>query len=104
MSDDEEKRLLNLIYWGRAGIGLGWGALLAAFWRPYLGGILTAASMSIFAYLATYLIIAQLLGKHRVELIGGRNKLYTIGIGAFFLSVAFAWILIYSLFFHNWQV
>jgi len=104
LTEDEEKKLQDLVYWGRAATGLGWGALLAAFWRPSLGGILTATSMSIFAYLATYLITTSLLGKHRVELIGGKNKLYTIGLGAFFLSVAFAWILVYSLFFHNWQV
>jgi hypothetical protein len=102
LTEDEEKKLQKAIYWGRAAVGIGWGTLLAAFWRPYLGGLLTAASMSIFAYLATYLIVANLLGKHRVELIGGKNKLYTIGIGVFFLSVVFAWILLYSLFFHSW--
>lgn len=101
MTEDEEKKLQKAIYWGRAAVGIGWGMLLAAFWRPFMGGLLTAASMSIFAYLATYLITASLLGKHRVELIGGKNKLYTIGIGIFFFSVLFAWILLYSLLFHS---
>ena len=101
MTEDEEKKLQEAIYWGRAAVGIGWGVLLAAFWRPSMGGVLTAASMSIFAYLATYLITASLLGKHRVESIGGKNKLYTIGIGIFFFSVLFTWILLYSLFFHS---
>jgi len=102
LTEDEQKKLQKAIYWGRAAIGIGLGALLAAFWRPNMGGLFTVASISIFSYLATFLVLSNLLGKHRVESLGGKNKLYTIGIGVFFLSVVFTWILLYSLFFHTW--
>ena len=101
MAEDEQKNLEKIIYWSRCAIGMGLGLVYAAYWRPDLGSVLAAASVAITVYLASYYLLSVLLGKHKVEVLGGRGKLQTIGIGIFFLSVLFFWALFYSLLFYS---
>jgi len=100
LSEDEEKKIESAAYWGRCAMGALLGALYAVCWRPDLGSFLTAMSFAIFGYLVSYFVLSIALGDHRVEMIGGKSKLQTLGIGIFFLSFLFAWILLYSLFFY----
>jgi hypothetical protein len=51
--------------------------------------------------MVSYYTLKVVLGE-RVEEIGGTSKLYTIGIGAYFVSWLFLWILVYTVFFHVW--
>jgi len=100
MGESEEKKLETLVYWGRCVMGAVVGAILAAFWRANLGGLLTAASVAIIAYVALSYLLRFMLGEHRVQLLGGGSKLNMIGVGIFFLSALFFWAFLYSFFFY----
>lgn len=100
MAEAEQKNLEKIVYWSRCAIGTLLGIVLATYWRADMGNALTAASIAVTVYLISYYVISFLLGKHRLEVLGGKGKLQSIGIGIFFLSVLFFWALFYSLFFY----
>jgi len=101
MSETEVNKLQQVIYWIRAVLGILLGTAYAIFWRQSWGSFLTAVSFSLLFYLLSYYLIRMILGEYRVELLGGSSNVLRIGIGMFFLSFIFFWILIYSLFFHT---
>lgn len=100
MSEAEESRLERLVYWIRVVLGTILGAMYAVYWRESWGGFLSAVSYAILFYILTYYLITISLGSYRVEILGGTRKIFTIGIGIFFISWLFFWILLYTLFFH----
>ncbi|MEM0218827.1 MAG: hypothetical protein QW314_02240 [Thermoproteota archaeon] len=95
------EKLENLVYWARCILGSLLGIIFAIFWRPYLGSVITAASIALLVFLVSYYVTRWILGEARVNLLGGKNKIYTIGIGAYFTAWLFFWILFYTLFFHG---
>jgi len=101
LAENEQKNLEKMVYWSRCAIGAVLGLTYAVFWRASIGSLLTAASVMITVYLGSHYLISALLGKHRLEVLGGKGKLQTLGIGIFFLSFLFFWVLFYSLFFYT---
>lgn len=100
MEEKEIEKLEKVVYWARCFLGSLLGVVFAIFWRPNLGGVITAASIALLIFLLSYYVISWALGEVRVNLLGGRSKIYTIGIGAYFTGWLFFWILVYTLFFH----
>jgi len=101
LTESEQKNLEKMVYWSRCAIGTVLGLVYAAFWRASIGSLLIAASVMITVYLGSHYLISALLGRHRLEVLGGEGKLQTIGIGIFFISFLFFWVLFYSLFFYT---
>ncbi len=101
MSQGEKDKLEQIIYWSRAALGSALGAGYAALWREAWGGLLQAASIAVLFYVISYYLIRTALGEYRLQLLGGTSKISRIGIGIFFISWLFMWILVYSLFFHT---
>lgn len=96
---EEAKKIENTIYWARCILGAILGLIFAAFWRPSFGPLITAISIALLIFIISYYVIVLILGEVRIALIGGKNKVYTIGIGIYFLSWIFFWIFFYTLFF-----
>lgn len=101
MEEKEAERLENIVYWARGLLGSLLGIIFAIFWRPNLGSVITAASIALLIFLISYYVIRWILGEVRVNILGGKSKVYTIGIGAYFTAWLFFWILVYTLFFHE---
>lgn len=101
MEDRSIKKLEDIVYWARGTLGALLGTFFAAFWRPNFGGLITAFSIALLVFLVSYYIINWLLGEVRVNLLGGKSKIYTLGIGVYFTSWIFFWIFFYTMFFHS---
>lgn len=101
MEESEAERLENIVYWARGLLGSVLGIIFAIFWRPNLGSVVTAASVALLVFLISYYVIRWILGEVRITILGGKNKVYTIGIGAYFTAWLFFWIFVYTLFFHG---
>ncbi|MFB0502063.1 MAG: hypothetical protein ACETVP_06280 [Candidatus Bathyarchaeia archaeon] len=88
---------LNIIYWSRVGFGVV-AALVCALLidvenvgNPLISGM----SVGILVYLATYYILKwQFMAK-----VEKPSKVFTMGIGAYFLTWIVAWVLFYTLIF-----
>jgi len=87
---------LNIIYWSRVGFGVV-AALICVLLRidtlphPLISGL----SMGLIVYIITYYIL-KLLFIAKVE---KPSKVFTMGIGAYFLTWIVAWGLFYTLMF-----
>lgn len=94
----EELKPLNIIYWSRVGFGV-LAALVCALLidvekvdTPLISGM----SVGILVYLITYYILKwQFITK-----VEKPSKVFTMGIGAYFLTWIVAWVLFYTLIFH----
>jgi hypothetical protein len=78
---------LNIIYWSRVGFGI-----VAAIMCTILGFnlLLNGMTIAILVYIVTYYILKALF-MTRVEKL---SKVFTMGIGAYFLSWIVAWVLL----------
>ena len=85
-----ELKPLNIIYWGRAGFGV-----VAALVCTLLGidSILNGLSVGLFVYLITYYIFKWRF----MTKVDKPSKVFTMGIGAYFLAWIVAWGLFYTL-------
>jgi hypothetical protein len=81
---------LNTVYWSRVGFGV-----VAALLCVLLGidNLLNGMSVGILFYLISYYILKWLF-MAKVE---KTSKLFTMGIGAYFLTWIVAWCLFYTL-------
>ena len=88
---------LNIIYWSRVGFGV-----LAALVCDLLidvenvaNPLISGMSVGILVYLITYYILKwQFMAK-----VEKPSKMFTMGIGAYFLTWIVAWVLFYTLIF-----
>jgi hypothetical protein len=84
---------LNIIYWSRVGFGV-----VAASVCVLLGmdSLINGMSVAILVYIISYYILKwQFMTK-----VEKPSKVYTMGIGAYFLTWIVAWVLFYTLIFH----
>ncbi len=91
---------LNMIYWGRAGLGMVIGVLCAVYLffsatseLTNIYTLLTGVSFALLFYVATYYII-------KLKFFGAvekKSKLITHGIGIYFFAWVVSWILAVSL-------
>jgi len=84
---------LNIVYWSRAGFGA-FAALLCVLLR--IDNFLNGMSVGILVYLISYYIFKWLF-MAKVE---NPSKVFTMGIGIYFLTWIVAWGLFYTLIFH----
>lgn len=84
---------LNIIYWSRVGFGI-----LAALICVLLGidNLLNGISVGLLVYITSYYILKGLF-MAKVE---NPTKVFTMGIGAYFLTWIVAWGLLYTLMYH----
>jgi uncharacterized protein YybS (DUF2232 family) len=83
-------KTLDTIYWSRAGLGL-----IVAILCAMLGfdTIFSGMSLALMCYLIVDLLLRRVL-KIEVE---DPSKLFSMGIGAYFIFWIVSWILLYSL-------
>lgn len=88
---------LNIIYWSRVGFGV-LAALLCALLinvEEVANPLISGMSAGILVYLVTYYLIKwQFMAK-----VEKQSKMFTMGIGAYFLTWIVAWVLFYTLIF-----
>ena len=84
---------LNIVYWSRVGFGV-----VAALVCVLLGidNLLNGMSVGILVYLISYYILKWLF----MTTVEKPSKVFTMGIGAYFLTWIVAWGLFYTLIFH----
>jgi len=89
---------LNIIYWSRVGFGV-LAALVCALLidvENVANPLISGMSVGILVYLITYYILKwQFMAK-----VEKPSKMFTMGIGAYFLTWIVAWVLFYTLIFH----
>jgi PKD repeat protein len=87
---------LNLIYWYRVGLGIVAALISVAGWaltNTLFASILEAATLAIAFYIITYYILKMKF----IAKVEKTSKLFTTGIGAYFLTWVISWVLILSL-------
>ena len=88
---------LNIIYWSRVGFGV-LAALVCALLinvEEVSNPLISGMSVGILVYLVTYYLIKwQFMAK-----VEKQSKMFTMGIGAYFLTWIVAWVLFYTLIF-----
>ena len=88
---------LNIIYWSRVGFGV-LAALVCALLinvEEVANPLISGMSVGILVYLVTYYLIKwQFMAK-----VEKQSKIFTMGIGAYFLTWIVAWVLFYTLIF-----
>jgi len=88
---------LNIIYWSRVGFGV-LAALVCALLinvEEVANPLISGMSVGILVYLVTYYLIKwQFMAK-----VEKQSKIFTMGIGAYFLTWIVAWGLFYTLIF-----
>ncbi len=84
----------SIVYWGRVAAGTALGFIFFFLWRD-IPGSFTPISIALVIYLATYYVFRLIL-KIAPEDVGGESQLYLKGIGGFFFSWLFTWILLSS--------
>ena len=88
---------LNIIYWSRVGFGV-LAALVCALLidvENVANPLISGMSVGILVYLITYYILKwQFMAK-----VEKPSKMFTMGIGAYFLTWIVAWVLFYTLIF-----
>ena len=81
---------LNILYWGRVGLGI-LAALICTLLR--LDDFISGLAFGILFYILTYYILKRRFAT-RVE---KPSKVFTMGIGAYFMSWIVSWGLFYTL-------
>jgi len=93
----EELKPLNIIYWSRVGFGV-LAALVCALLidvEKVANPLISGMSVGILIYLITYYILKwQFMAK-----VEKPSKMFTMGIGAYFLTWIVVWVLFYTLIF-----
>ena len=88
---------LNIIYWSRVGFGV-LAALVCALLidvEKVANPLISGMSVGILIYLITYYILKwQFMAK-----VEKPSKMFTMGIGAYFLTWIVVWVLFYTLIF-----
>lgn len=87
---------LNLIYWCRLGLGIIAALLCVAGWaltNSLFASIIQGATLAIIFYIVTYYILKMKF----ITKVEKPSKLFTQGIGAYFLTWIISWTLILSL-------
>jgi len=88
---------LNIIYWSRVGFGV-LAALVCALLidvERVANPLISGMSVGILVYLITYYILKwQFMAK-----VEKPSKMFTMGIGAYFLTWIVVWVLFYTLIF-----
>jgi len=88
---------LNIIYWSRVGFGV-LAALVCALLidvEKVANPLISGMSVGILVYLITYYILKwQFMAK-----VEKPSKMFTMGIGAYFLTWIVVWVLFYTLIF-----
>lgn len=88
---------LNVIYWSRVGFGVV-AAFVCVLLRidTYPQPLISGISIGLLVYILTYYILKWLF-MAKVE---NPTKVFTMGIGAYFLAWIVAWGLIHTLIYH----
>jgi len=81
----------SLVYWTRVGLGVLTAILCLGLQLLGIRGII----LGILMYVVSYYLIRYGLGVEP-KAVGGGNKLFTIGIGSYFLVWLFTWALLYT--------
>lgn len=87
---------LNFIYWCRVGLGVVAALICVGGWaltNTLFASIIEAASLAIVFYIVTYYILKMKF----VAKVEKTSKLFTQGIGAYFLTWIISWTLILTL-------
>jgi hypothetical protein len=84
---------LSIIYWSRVCFGV-----VAALFCALLGikNLLNGMSVGILVYLSTYYVLKGLF----ITKVEKPSKIFTMGIGAYFITWIVAWVLFYTLMVH----
>jgi len=87
---------LNIIYWSRVGLGVIAALICVAGWaltNTLFSSVIQGASLAIVFYIITYYILKMKF----ITKVEKPSKLFTTGIGAYFLTWIVSWILFYTL-------
>jgi hypothetical protein len=82
----------SLVYWTRIGLAVLTAILCLGLQLLGIRGII----LGVLMYVASYYLIRYGMGVEP-KAVGGGNKLYTIGIGTYFIVWLFMWALLYTL-------
>jgi hypothetical protein len=82
----------SLVYWTRIGLAVLTTILCLTLQLSEIRGI----TLGVLMYIVSYYLIRYGLGVEPKS-VGGGNKLFTIGIGSYFLVWLFTWALFYTL-------
>jgi len=86
---------LSIIYWSRVGLGVV-AALMSVLYNLFLGlengSLLAGVSVAMALYLLTYYVFKQRF----VAKVENPSKVFTTGIGAYFIVWVVAWTLFYT--------
>jgi hypothetical protein len=91
----EDLKPLNIIYWSRVGFGVV-AALVCTLLidvENVASPLISGMSVGILVYLVTYYILKWQFMTN----VGKPSKVFTMGIGAYFLTWIVAWVLFYTL-------
>ncbi len=87
----------TIIYWSRAILGMVAGIISALISSPGIGSLafFNGISLALFIYIITYYVFKnRFLAQFEKP-----QKIFTTGIGAYFLTWIVAWVIFYTLFF-----
>jgi len=86
---------LSIVYWSRVGLGVV-AALISVLYNFFLernGSLLTGLSIALALYLLTYYVFKRRF----VANVENPSKVFTTGIGAYFIVWVVAWTLFYTI-------
>jgi len=85
---------LSVIYWSRVGLGIIAGIICGGLGLVWNLGLLNGLSIGIVFYILTnYVLKRQFITK----LEKGASKVFSTGIGTYFLMWVITWVLLYSI-------
>jgi hypothetical protein len=84
----------TIIYWSRAGLGVV-AALLSALLSSLDLAFFNGISIALLVYIITYYVFKSVF----ITQVEKPTKIFTTGVGAYFLTWVVAWVVFYTLFF-----
>jgi len=87
----------TIVYWSRAGLGVAAGLVSALISSPSFDTLafFNGISLALFIYIVTYYVFKSRLLIHFEK----PSKIFTTGIGAYFLTWIVTWVIFYTLLF-----